>query len=191
MNKFVVEQNRIRQGALAILTSYLVLMSLYIAYASLSPTYMGARTFALIFGVICALFFGYALLHVIKGLFSVKDILEIDKKGINDNTGIFSIGYMPWEDVETFYLRRLFVNEVICVKLINYKEHMARMPFLKRLAIKLNTRMGASTIAINLQGAKCSSKQAFENMKKLCPTDKAGSPQSIYSSLFPTMEEKK
>lgn len=85
------------------------------------------------------------VIFFIKTLLTKKPIIEISPTGLNDNSSIISLGFIPWSDMERAYLKGMFFT----INLKAPEEYLRRVGTLKRIFIKWNLRMGYGQVCIS------------------------------------------
>lgn len=111
------------------------------------------------------LFFFAAFIYFIKRVILNQPLLVVDESGVYDNTSMFAVGKMEWEDIEGIYLGYQFGNQFIEIKLRNEKHYFTNK--FKRFMVKSNRKHGHEVVCINLSTAKEKVKDVLPKMGSL------------------------
>ena len=106
-----------------------------------------------IIGVVCFLYFGLCtVLYVVK-LFSKKPMLVVNEKGITDNTGATSLGFMPWTDIKE--IKMISKARSIEVVLFDEEKYLSRLSPIKRIFTdNRKWGLGIALIRFNTMGVE-------------------------------------
>lgn len=147
--EFIIYQNKKGNIVYSILSFILViiaLLSLFVHF-DINIILEVIMKIVLFFGVF---FFGYAGIFFIKRMKKNKEMLIINNKGITDKTSAISLGFIPWEEIEDAYIGSSVGNEFIELKIRNEEKYLKNLPFLKKLLINANKKMGYEIVCITL-----------------------------------------
>lgn len=96
------------------------------------------------------IFFGYCTLFYIKRNQENTNLVVVDKNGITDNSTVMSVGFIPWEDIESIYINSMLNNKFILVKVKDEGKYINKMSLWKQKLMLANKKMGYEIIAITL-----------------------------------------
>lgn len=109
-----------------------------------------------------ALFFLIALIYFVKRVILNKPLLVVDESGVYDNTSMFSVGKIKWEDIEGFYVGYQLGKQFIEIKLLNEDCYFPNK--FKKYMANSNKKLGHELVCINLSTAKEKEKEIFPKM---------------------------
>ena len=138
-------------GALAM--SAASLLCIFVAFKSVPYPLKAVLDILLAVGF---LFFGYGFFFFLRRISKNSEMLIIDRRGITDRTSAISLGFIPWEDIETAYIGGAANNRFIEVKIKNEEKSLASLPPVKKLLINANRKLGYQAVCITLNTTKCS-----------------------------------
>ncbi len=126
-----------------------------------------STTIIFISGLASILFFGFVGFYLFKKLFDKKPGLIISNKGIVDNSGGLSAGFIPWSDIkeikETIIANQKFIS--VIVKNPNHYIDRQSTRF-KRWLMERNYKWYGSAIGISATGLKYN----YDELKVLIQT---------------------
>ena len=119
-------------------------------------------------GITAIIFFSFVGYYLLKKLFDKTPGLIISDKGIVDNSGALSAGFIPWSDIkgikETIVAKQKFITVVVR----NPQFYIHRQPTrLKRWLMKRNYQWFGSAIGISANGLKYN----YDELKALIQTE--------------------
>ncbi|MFD0793548.1 STM3941 family protein [Mucilaginibacter litoreus] len=95
------------------------------------------------------------IIFALIGLYILNKILEagpglmIDADGITDNSSVFAVGFVPWEDVTGINKKQLSSGEIIVVMVTDINGYIRRQPnALARRTASTNNRSCGSPVVI-------------------------------------------
>jgi hypothetical protein len=92
-------------------------------------------------GIILILCFCILSVYYVKKWRDKKPALIINNDGIIDNSSIFSVGHILWEDAKYISVEEVYKNRSICIFLDNPDKYLNRQSnLLKRIFMQLNSR---------------------------------------------------
>lgn len=106
--------------------------------------------FALTFGIIAILFFGFIAITAVRKLTTQSDGLIISSKGVTDNSSGISAGFIPWEDITTITETAVVNQNFVNIVLKNPEAFISsQKSAFKRKAMTANYRTSGSAVAIS------------------------------------------
>mgnify|MGYP001080023877 CR=1 FL=1 len=135
----------------------------------------GSTAFLLIMGILGLVFFGSSGFYLAKKIYNSAPGIILSKKGITDNSGILSVGFVEWEDIveicDVAASKQIFIN--IVVK--DPDKYISRQSNgLKRKWMQINYKAYGTVIAITSTSLTCTHaelshllKQKFSQFKGL------------------------
>jgi hypothetical protein len=130
-----------------------------------------------IVGVVVIIFFGVVALYIVSKLFDTDPGLIIDDDGITDNSSMFAVGFVPWEDVTDINVIEVSGQKIIMIMVTDADGYIRRQPnALARRTASLNYRMYGSPVAISAHGLRSS----FDNLYKLIIEKRPENPDTHY-----------
>jgi hypothetical protein len=113
-------------------------------------------------GFACGVFFVCGEVYLVKQMFSKEPLMELCDEYFYDNSSAISLGKIPWEDMESAYIKGGFLN----IKLKEPDYYFKRKSGFLRLLIKLNLKLGYGDICISPQRLKNYSEEFITEFKK-------------------------
>lgn len=106
--------------------------------------------FVTIIGITGVTFFGLGTIFLLLKLFDKKPGLIIDETGITDNTSLLSIGLIQWKDIKGIESVTINKSHLLFIKVHNPSDYISKgKTYIKRLAMKVNSKMYSSPISIS------------------------------------------
>jgi hypothetical protein len=106
-------------------------------------------------GIASIVVFGVVALFIVSKLFDARPGFIIDDDGITDNSSMFAVGFVPWEDVLGFKIESVASQKFIMVLVNDPDGYIHRQPnALARQTASANYRMYGSPIAISTNALK-------------------------------------
>ena len=161
--KFVIKQNQRKQFLLILLSIIMLSGAFFVFFYNKDISEI--KYINKIIGAIGIIFFGACLIFIIKRFIKPKDILVIDQNGILDNSTAVSIGFIPWNEIKSVYINRVFTETFICVEVENIEEKLKGLSFFKRNMIKFNLKMGNAPVSITLNSTNYKPEEVLEIIK--------------------------
>ena len=183
-SKIVIKANNKRIIAVIIGAIILVIMSFWACTVKKIPIipgssiYIDNNIFIKTILLICSLFFIITCSVYIKNYLKNKGaLLILDMNGITDLSNVMSIGFIPWNDIESIYLfsDNGSVNNV-SLKLIDEEKYYSKLSPLKKTLINANKNKGYPMVLIELSTAGISAEQCYEMIKKFIIDNKINIP---------------
>ena len=112
-----------------------------------------------------ALFFGYAFIFFCKRVFNKSEMLIIDSKGITDNSSAISLGFIPWEEIDSAYIGEVLENRFIELKIKDEEKYLNNLSFLKKFFINYNRKIGHEISCITLNTTDYSLDEVLTEIK--------------------------
>ncbi|OOG58317.1 hypothetical protein B0E48_06295 [Rhodanobacter sp. C03] len=101
------------------------------------------------FGLAAIVFVGLAAVAVFRKLIDPSPGLVLDDRGLLDNSGAFSSGFIPWSDITGFEVRQISSRQrILFVLLKDPKKYIAKFKPIKRALLRANQSVAASPVAI-------------------------------------------
>lgn len=163
MKEIRVKQNNGKQLMLLLLA--IIMVTLSVAIFFLNDETSIKRIVMMAIGVIGTLFFSLCLLFILKRFLHPKDILVINEKGFEDNSSLFSVGFVSWDMVKRVYISNVMSQSFISVEVNNLEKLFENLPKSKIKAIKLNQSLGYPPISITLNSTKENMMEVLEKMR--------------------------
>jgi hypothetical protein len=128
----------------------------------ISPIYRDT-IFMRIVGVAALLFFGYALITLVKALFINSFNLIITENGIIDHSTYSSVGMIKWEDIISIKSTKIHSEKFLLIYVKNPKKYINSSKKIKRKMLKGNFRFLGTPITITSNSLNCS----FRKLEKI------------------------
>jgi len=126
-----------------------------------------STTIIFVSGLSSILFFGFVWFYLFKKLFDKKPGLIISNKGIVDNSGGLSAGFIPWSDIKEIKETIIANQKFISVIVKNPQHYIDRQSTkFKRWLMERNYKWFGSAIGISANGLKYN----FDELKLLIQT---------------------
>ncbi|RRD95637.1 hypothetical protein EII17_02375 [Clostridiales bacterium COT073_COT-073] len=109
------------------------------------------NSFLMILYFVCALIVFFNFLFFLKKLRTKSAILEIDDRGIMDNSSALALGVVPWEDIKIVRITSFWGTKYIGLDLIDEQKYYQKYFWLKRIIAELNKKLGMASINISLE----------------------------------------
>ncbi|MBL4678409.1 MAG: hypothetical protein JKY70_19735 [Mucilaginibacter sp.] len=121
-------------------------------------------------GIAAIVIFGVVALFIVSKLFDARPGFIIDDDGLTDNSSIFAVGFVPWEDVLGFNVVNVASQRFIMVLVSDPDGYIHRQPnALSRRTASTNYRMYGSPIAISANALKTKFDDLYKLMKERRP----------------------
>jgi len=154
MDKIIIKQKRSSFALLILGTVALMVSSIVVFITNDSLFYKIA-------GVVGVIFFGIGLVMFIMNFLNPKEILVIDKNGINVNSQGSNLGFIPWDDIESFSIDKITLgnrgrvnHSLISINLVDEEKYLEKTSGIQRKIMDANRKLNYSTTCINLTGAE-------------------------------------
>jgi hypothetical protein len=99
-------------------------------------------------GIVGMVFFSLAGIFGIKRLFDKRPGLVLNSQGIIDNSSGLAAGFIPWSEIIGAEIYQIQRQKMLIIKVRNPEEFIQRGSLLKRITVKINSKMCGSPIAI-------------------------------------------
>ena len=126
-----------------------------------------SKTIIFVSGLTSILFFGFVGFYLFKKLLDKKPGLVISNKGIVDNSGGLSAGFIPWSDIKEITETIIANQKFISVIVKNPQHYIDRQSTrFKRWLMERNCKWYGSAIGISANGLK----NNYDELKLLIQT---------------------
>lgn len=115
-------------------------------------------------GVISILFFGICLLFMLKSLFELLPVLEIDDGGVLDRSSYVAGGRILWTEVEDISIFNVANQPTIGIRLRNPQAFLERQNGIKRWLISVNRKLTGAPVNISRPGMTMPLTKIYEAM---------------------------
>ncbi len=159
MNRVVIKQNQFKTLWLLLLACIMTAVCIWLFQTTRSLFYF-------LVGVFGSLFFIAGLLYILYRFLKPKDILIINSDGFIDTSSFVSVGFVPWSNVSSIYIRRVKHKKLICITLHNTEAVLSNVPAYKGHSINSNISLGYAPIMIGLDFASENIETVFPIMKE-------------------------
>lgn len=95
-----------------------------------------------------------------------RKFLTINKDGITDTSELYSVGFMSWKDIQEINIKGKNSNKVVEIHLKNMNEVMTKMPWHKRMMLRVSRMVTKSAIVINFDYSDNSFDEAVKILDK-------------------------
>jgi hypothetical protein len=130
-----------------------------------------------IVGGIAIVFFGVIALYIVSKLFDTGPGFIIDDDGITDNSSMFAVGFVPWEDVTDIKSIKVSGQNIIMIMVTDADGYIRRQPnALARRTASLNNRMYGSPVAVSANALRMN----FDELYKLITTKRPKNADTHY-----------
>ncbi|TWR24571.1 hypothetical protein FPZ42_15855 [Mucilaginibacter achroorhodeus] len=121
-------------------------------------------------GIVCTVFFGVVALYIVSKLFDARPGMIIDNDGLTDNSSMFAVGFVPWEDVLGFNVVNVASQKFIMVLVDDPDGYIRRQPnALARRTASLNYKMYGSPVAVTSNALKTKFDDLYNVLKERRP----------------------
>ena len=100
-------------------------------------------------GWLAIAFFGALAVFSVKKFFDKTPGLVFDAKGITDNAGMNSAGFIPWEEVDGYDVFEMSGQKMLVIIVNDPGKYASRGNFLKRKLNAANAQMSGSPISVS------------------------------------------
>ncbi len=106
-------------------------------------------------GVAAIVFFGLCSFFIAKKVFSKTLGLEINEKGIIDNSGAASVGLIEWDDIAGYSKIEIASSKILMIHTSNPEKYIGRATnFIAKKAMTANHKMYGSPLSITANSLK-------------------------------------
>jgi hypothetical protein len=116
------------------------------------------------FGWLGILFFGFGNLTFIWQIADPRPRLIIDEQGVSDR--MLGVGRIAWSDIQSAYLKSVYGNDFICLKLRNADKYKQKLSQTRRSLAGANRAFGFTDFYLNLSGVDASTDEVIKLIKK-------------------------
>ncbi len=158
MNKIIIKENKKKVINLLTLGIIMSLLSIYILVNGL----IEIKIFYTIIGTVGTVFFCGSFIFMVKSSLTHKPPLIIGEDGITDMSTVFSVGFIPWEEIKSVYVKKICYERAIGITVHDINTLTKRISFLKQVGIKINLFLNYPPVAINLSTADVEFNEVLE-----------------------------
>lgn len=121
-------------------------------------------------GIAAIVFFGVIALYIVSKLFDTRPGFIVDNDGITDNSSMFALGFVPWEDVLELNVISVANQRIIMVLVKDPDGYIRRQPnALARRTASMNYRSYGSPVAITANALKTKFDDLYQLINKRRP----------------------
>lgn len=121
-------------------------------------------------GIAAIVFFGVIALYIVSKLFDTRPGFIVDNDGITDNSSMFAVGFVPWEDVLGFDVVNVANQRIIMILVKDPDGYIHRQPnALARRTASMNYRSYGSPVAVTANALKTKFDDLYRLMKERRP----------------------
>lgn len=147
-NTQVIRCNREKQLLWGLLSS---LFAVACTLLAVSPLFLyGLNRFAVSAGCIGALYFGQKAIWQLWCWKKDSPLFEIDEYGISDQSSAWSVGFLPWEDIQSVEVASVLLEKYIRISVAEEKAYIQKQTLWKRGLIWIRCIMGYSPISVSI-----------------------------------------
>ena len=84
-------------------------------------------------------------------LFDKKPGLILDENGIYDNSGVVSVGFILWKDIESIRIEKIKSTKILIINVHNPKKYIDRSNRFKKVLLNLNTKLYGTPLLLGCQ----------------------------------------
>lgn len=147
---FVIYQNKKGNIIYALLSLMMFLGSVLGLMFHIEHIHLTLQIILKIVLFIGVFFFGFGAICFFKRGNKKREFLIIDNDGITDYTTAISLGFIPWEDIETVYVDGVLGERFIELEIKNEDKYLKNLNLLKKMFIYGNKKMGHQIVCITL-----------------------------------------
>lgn len=162
MNEIIIKENKKKVINLLILGIIMSLISICVLVNGLIERHI----FYALIGIIGAIFFCGSFIFILRSNLTRKPPLIIGKDGITDMSTAFSVGFIPWQEIQSIYVKKICYERFIGITVHDINILTKRVSFLKKVGIKINLFLNYPPVAINLSTADVEFDEVLELMQK-------------------------
>ncbi len=157
-DELIVEQSMPK--TLLMFVGSIMFVTLGIIFINLEPH----DVFVVVVSCFSIIFFGICGYFILNKLLNPKPVMIIDKDGITDNSTMFAVGFIPWENISQVDMITFGGNKMITIKLFNEDKILKDLSFGQSRNIKFTNKFGLEHIQIPLNYAKGNAQFIFDKV---------------------------
>ena len=165
MDEVVIYPSKLKMLALALGSTLFVAFGIY---GVIAPT-EAARKFSwigVIAGYIAIPFFGLCLVYGIYRFLKPSPVIIINQAGLFDNASLIGAGFLKWSEIAEVF-QYLFMNQhFLAIIPVDVREAVARLPWFKRVLIRMNKGLGVAPFNIPQQTIPIPLEELWETIEK-------------------------
>lgn len=138
--------------------SFVIISILFIFFPHTFRSFLMNNIFVIrIVGIVGLLFFGYAVITMIKKVFFDKDLgIIINEGGIIDNSSYAGVGLIKWDDIKAIRKNEVASTEFLLIDLKNPEEYIIKNKSkIKQKLLSMNHRSYGTPITISSNFIDC------------------------------------
>lgn len=168
MEPLVVKRSFVKTTFLVLLGALMTLICLFVLFISLDEDDEYSVVKLFVVGIIGLVFFGGITIATPIMMIRKAKVPAIyaDDKGITDNSGLFSAGFLPWENIKDISVFVFPLNATISINVYNEAEFLSRFNVLTQMLMKLNRNFGGGIVSIAGNGLKGSGEKVSDELKR-------------------------
>jgi hypothetical protein len=125
--------------------------------STFSKNLFGLEILVYIEGFASILFFGLVAILVFKKLLNKEPGFVINSKGITDNSSGTSAGFIPWSEIDSFQITKVFTQKFIAIILKDPEHYLSKVEGkFKKRSMTLNYKSSKSPVNISTNSLKIS-----------------------------------
>jgi hypothetical protein len=117
-------------------------------------------------GIAAIIVFGIFGIAAFAKLFSIKKGFIIDRKGITDNSGIASFGFIPWSDIQQFKINQARSQKQILVYVNHPEERISGYSFFAGIFMKISYKFCGAPFSVSHVMLKCEFDTLYNLLQK-------------------------
>lgn len=132
MNEIVIRESKKKVIEGTIMSLFMVFMGIFVLVNGL----IDLSAIFIIIGLLGTIFSSAILIFIIKGIKTKRPLLIIGEDGITDMSTLSSIGLIPWEEIKSIEIQKMFADKFIGVDVYDLGKVMKRSSFFSKVNIK-------------------------------------------------------
>ncbi|GEM_PF-1390185 len=98
--------------------------------------------------------------------FTQRELLIINKEGITDNSEMYSVGFIPWKDIQGIVVKGKKSQKKLEIQLKNCNKIMTEISWIKRFMLRFSKKITSSAIIVTFDYCEMSFDDAVELINK-------------------------
>ncbi|MCQ6958520.1 STM3941 family protein [Mucilaginibacter aquariorum] len=121
----------------------------------------------IVIGYAAVIFFGISAIFIFRKLFDTKAGIILDDKGIHDNSGGVSAGFIPWGNITNISTIEVSRQKLIMIEVSTPDDYINRQTnYIAKKAAAINHKMYGSPISITATSLKYSFDDLYYTLRK-------------------------
>ena len=127
---------------------------------------LASVTFVHTIGLSAFVMAGALMPWLIKKLFDKTPGLQFLEEGLVENTNMFSVGFIAWEDITGLQVRQIQSQKLIYILLRDPEKYISRCGAIKRVLLRYSLKLGTSPVTITSNSLRMNFTQVLDLVKR-------------------------